>query len=202
MLSSILQASETELIWTMRLSVVVFAALSTLLSLTVNSIYLLFVLCGDFVYVILFPQFFCVIHVPVSNAYGSLTGFVFGYIIRFAAGEPAMNIPALIKYPLFEVIDGVPTQLFPFRTLTMVISLCTIILVSFLTDVAFRRGYLDKKWDVFKCFVSTSEPTDDKKTDSKKIENKYGEGNDSDTKIGGNLNPGFGAKDSDLDTPL
>ena len=186
----------------MRFTVLVCATLATVLSLTVNSIYVLFVLSGDFVYVILFPQFLCVIHVPICNSYGSLVGYIVGYVLRLAAGEPALNIPALIRYPLFEVIDGVPTQLFPFRTLTMVMTLCTILLVSILTNVIFRRGYLDKKWDVLKCFASTSEPIDVKKTDSNETEKKYAEGNESDTKMGGNLNSSFEVNDSELDTPL
>ena len=172
----------------MRIAVVVFATFATILSLTVNSIYLLFVLCADFVYVILFPQFLCVIHVPVSNSYGALVGFVGGYILRFAAGEPALNIPAAIKYPLFEIIDGVPTQLFPFRTLTMVVSLVLIIFVSILTDYIFRRGYLDRKWDVLRCVVNLDQSEDDETKMQEVEDTKKDEESDDHAKTGESRN--------------
>ena len=189
----------------MRLSVPVCAALATILSLTINSIYTLFILCDDLVYVILFPQFVCVMYVPVSNTYGSLISFLLGYLLRLAAGEPALKIPALLKYPLFDVIDGVPTQLFPFRTLTMLISLCTIILVSILTSVVFKHGYLDKKWDVFKCVVNTDEPIDNKDSGVKlkgSGETKEAEGDESHTVKEGNLNPALTVENAACDTRL
>lgn len=40
----------------MRGSILVIAALATVLALTIESVYALWFLCSDFVYVILFPQ--------------------------------------------------------------------------------------------------------------------------------------------------
>ncbi|XP_071507686.1 high affinity choline transporter 1-like [Diadema antillarum] len=146
-------ASERELMWLMRLFVIVVTVVATIMALTVSSIYALFVLCSDFVYVILFPQLVCVIHVDKSNTYGSFTAFTLGLFLRLAGGEPALKLPALIHYPFYDEEYG---QRFPFRTLCMLVSLLTSILVSYAASFVFEREYLSKKWDVFKCFGEKS----------------------------------------------
>ena len=62
-------------------------AAATLLGIVVNSIYALWFLCSDLVYVILFPQFVLVVHTRFTNAYGSLVGFILGMILRFTGGK-------------------------------------------------------------------------------------------------------------------
>nr|KAG5700863.1 hypothetical protein BaRGS_012270 [Batillaria attramentaria] len=73
---------------------VVVAAASCVMAISVSSIYSLFLLCSDFVYVILFPQLVCVLYVHWTNTYGSLAGFVLGLLFRLLGGEP--NILDLI----------------------------------------------------------------------------------------------------------
>uniref|UniRef100_H2YD71 Uncharacterized protein n=1 Tax=Ciona savignyi TaxID=51511 RepID=H2YD71_CIOSA len=51
-----LQASQTELVWVMRVTIVLVAVAAAALALAVKSVYLLFYLCSDLIYVILFPQ--------------------------------------------------------------------------------------------------------------------------------------------------
>ena len=152
-----LEASERELIWVMRATILVVAAVATGLALSTNSIYALAILSSDIVYVILFPQLLCVVHVPVSNTYGSVAGLVVGLSLRLCTGEPALRLPPLIHYPLFEVVDGAPTQFFPFRTFAMAMSLITLLLVSVISHAAFRQGWINKRWDIFKCVVDVQE---------------------------------------------
>ena len=71
----------------MRIAVLFVGAAATLLGIVVNSIYALWFLCSDLVYVILFPQFVLVVHTQSTNAYGSLLGFILGMILRFTGGK-------------------------------------------------------------------------------------------------------------------
>ena len=145
------------MMWVLRVSVIAVAAVATAMALTVKSIYVLFILCSDFVFVILFPQFVCVIHVEKSNTYGSLSAFCLGLFLRLAGGEPALGLPALIHYPFYDGGAEGNGQLFPFRTLAAIVSFLTLVIVSYVTDVIFRRGYLDKKWDVFHSVMNTED---------------------------------------------
>ena len=140
--------------WVMRLSIVLFGALATTLSLFITSIYDLFVLCADFVYVVLFPQLFCVVYFYKCNTYGSLLGYIIGLFLRLAGGDPTLMIPPLIKYPFFDETYG---QLFPFRTLAMLVSFVTILIVSYPLDYLFRNNKIPMKYDFFKCFTNGEE---------------------------------------------
>ena len=70
----ILKASENEVIRVMRVSIVFVGLLATLMALTIHSIYGLWYLCADLVYVILFPQLLCVVYMEKANTYGCLSG--------------------------------------------------------------------------------------------------------------------------------
>ncbi|KAJ8318600.1 hypothetical protein KUTeg_003691 [Tegillarca granosa] len=144
-------ASEIEILWVMRISIFGVGALATAMAITVSSIYDLWFLCSDLVYVILFPQLICVIYLRISNTYGSLCGFILGMFFRLAGGEQSMNVSPIIKYPWYS--DG--TQLFPFKTLSMLISLTSIVLVSAITKFIFERAYVPAKYDIFMCIVNT-----------------------------------------------
>ncbi|VDK40572.1 unnamed protein product [Anisakis simplex] len=60
----------------MRIAIVAVGFLATLMALTINSIYGLWYLCADLVYVILFPQLVCVVYMERSNTYGSIAGYI------------------------------------------------------------------------------------------------------------------------------
>lgn len=139
------KASEKEVIWVMRISMVLVGATATVIALLVNSIYTLFALCSDLVYVILFPQLCSVIHIPDANIYGSIMGYIMGLILRVGGGESAIGFPALIKYPYYD--EENKEQLFPFKTLSMIVSFLTIISVSYLTKYLFTKGILLEKYD-------------------------------------------------------
>lgn len=146
------KASENEILWVMRVSIFGVGALSTIMGITVDSIYMLWFLCSDLVYVVLFPQLVCVVYLRWTNTYGSLSGYILGLFFRLAGGETSLGIPVLIKYPFFSETDG---QLFPFKTLSMLITLTTIMLVSIITKKLFETGTLHRKFDIFMCVVNT-----------------------------------------------
>lgn len=59
----------------MRVAIVFVGILATVMALTIQSIYALWYLCADLVYVILFPQLLCVVYFQRSNTYGCLLGY-------------------------------------------------------------------------------------------------------------------------------
>ncbi|XP_795278.3 high-affinity choline transporter 1 [Strongylocentrotus purpuratus] len=147
-------ATERELLWVLRLSIVVVTALALVMGLTIKSVYALWFLCSDFVYVILFPQLFCVVYFSKVNTYGSFFAYIVALFLRLGGGDTTLRIPPFIKYPLYNDVDG---QLFPFRTFAMSMSFLTLVIVSYLTNFIFLNGYLRKQFDVFQCIVNIPE---------------------------------------------
>lgn len=145
-----------EIIWVMRTGIGVVGILSTVMALTIPSIYGLWSMCSDLVYVILFPQLLMVVHFkPYCNTYGSLSAYIIAFLVRISGGEPLMGLPALIHYPGYE--PETQTQLFPFRTMAMLMSLITLVGVSYGTQVAFITGKLAPGYDIFRCVVNIPE---------------------------------------------
>ena len=138
----------------MRVAIIGVGILATLMGITVDSVYTLWYLCSDLVFVILFPQLLAVIYIRWSNTYGSAAGYVTGWFFRLAGGEPALGIPVLIEYPYYNKEDG---QLFPYKTLCMLLSLTIICLVSLATNYLFEHGILHRKLDIFKCMFNTQD---------------------------------------------
>ncbi|MEQ8352712.1 MAG: sodium:solute symporter family protein [Leptospiraceae bacterium] len=103
---------------------------ATLIALQVKSVYALWFLCSDFVYCILFPQLILALFDRKTNTIGSLVGFIVALFLRLGGGEAVLGIPTFLPYPMVGE-DGVVN--FPFRTLAMLSSMVTIILVSRLT---------------------------------------------------------------------
>ncbi|KAK3090092.1 hypothetical protein FSP39_009134 [Pinctada imbricata] len=145
-------ASENEILWVMRIAIFGVGILATAMAISVDSIYMLWYLCSDLVYVILFPQLTCVVYVKGANTYGSLAGFVIGLLLRILGGEPSLGIPAVMKYPWYDY--GGSTQMFPFKTLCMLITFCLILGVSYPAKYAFEGGLIPAKYDIFMCIVN------------------------------------------------
>jgi len=143
------KASEKEIIWAMRVGVIACGAIATYIAIVVDSIYGLWFFCSDLVYVILFPQLVCVVYLPKANTYGSITGYILGLIFRFTGGEGLLNLPPVIKYPGYIEDHGI--QNFPFKTMSMLISMSSIVLVSHLTHWLFTSKTISSKWDVLQC---------------------------------------------------
>ncbi|MEM0996846.1 MAG: sodium:solute symporter family protein [Bacteroidota bacterium] len=114
----------------LRRSIWIVGIAATLLALQVKSVYALWFLCSDFVYCLLFPLLFTAFFDRKANAYGAIAGFVVAAILRFGGGDPTLGLPALLPYS--TAADG--SVNFPFRTLAMLSSLLTIVVVSRLTQ--------------------------------------------------------------------
>ncbi|XP_041363770.1 high-affinity choline transporter 1-like [Gigantopelta aegis] len=148
------KASDRELIWILRISTIVAGTLSTVIAVTVKSVYGLYVLCSDLMYVILFPQFTCVLFVKITNTYGGIFGFALAFVLRVFSGEPLIGLPTFIKFPFYDENEG---QLFPFRTFIMACSFLSTVLVSILLKYIFKRKWIPDRYDVFGCFTTESE---------------------------------------------
>lgn len=97
-----------------------------LLALQVKSIYVLWFLCSDLVYCLLFPALVCALFDRRANARGAAAGFFLALFLRIGGGEPALGLQPLLPYPM--IIEG--ECLFPFRTFAMLSGLLAIIVVS------------------------------------------------------------------------
>ncbi|KAF6207661.1 hypothetical protein GE061_016108 [Apolygus lucorum] len=150
------RASEMEIIWVMRVSIFVVGILATIMALTIPSIYGLWSMCSDLVYVILFPQLLMVVHFKDHcNTYGSLAAYIVALVVRVSGGEPLLGLPATIHFPGYDEEDQ--KQLFPFRTMAMLLSLGTLAGVSWGTKHVFEVGYLSPGYDLFRCVVNIPE---------------------------------------------
>lgn len=148
------------MLWVMRIAIVAVGASASSLALAVDSIYTLFELCSDLVYVILFPQFCCVIYLQGTNTYGSFMGYIMGLVFRVGGGESTIGMPAFIKYPYYDEETG--QQLFPFKTLSMIVSFLTIIIVSYSLRFLFKKKILPVKLDFLHCFREYQKPDEDR----------------------------------------
>lgn len=135
-------ASEKIIRKTIRFSVLVIGSIATWLALTVQSVYALWFLCADLVYVILFPQLVMALFYKKSNYIGALSGVVVGLILRLGGGEEVFNLPSFISYPMNDPVYGIQ---FPFRTFAMVMSLLTIVVVSYATRNVIKINGLKKR---------------------------------------------------------
>ncbi|XP_072714857.1 high affinity choline transporter 1-like [Ciconia boyciana] len=142
------KATETEVLWAMRTSMLVFGAGAASLAFYSSSVYDLWFLSGELVYALLFPQLCCALFAHSTNTYGSAAGFLVGLLLRLLAGEPALSIPPVICYPACSLVNGTYSQLFPFKTFIMLLTLGTIVAVSYVAAVLFRRNFLPHRWDV------------------------------------------------------
>jgi high affinity choline transporter 7 len=119
-------ASHRETRYVVRFTIVAVGIAATALALSVGSVYVMWYLCADLVYVILFPQLVTALFDRRANRIGVISGATVGLVLRLGGGEPYLGLPALIPYPL-QTPDGCH---FPFRTVAMLGGLATIWLVS------------------------------------------------------------------------
>ncbi len=109
-------------------AVVIMGIFASCLALKVQSVYALWYLCADFVYVILFPQLVMVLFLPFAHARGAVVGFFVALFFRILWGEPTLGIHSFL---------GLSTENVPFRTLCMLTSMFTIVCVSWICE---RKG--------------------------------------------------------------
>ncbi|KAJ4937662.1 hypothetical protein JOQ06_002294 [Pogonophryne albipinna] len=147
-----LQASERELQWVIRISVLVVGLAGTGLAFGDDSVFGLWLVSSDLLYCVLFPQLICVLHCGFANSYGAFSGFTMGLLLRALSGEPLLGIPAVILYPGWREVHGVIVQYFPFRTLAMLASLTGVIAVSWLVQLGFYHKLIPQSWDLLGAF--------------------------------------------------
>ncbi|KAH8009937.1 hypothetical protein HPB51_022993 [Rhipicephalus microplus] len=135
-------ASSDEMAAAVRMSVCLFGATTTAMALDVRSIYTVWNLSADIVYVLLFPQLVCLFYLAeLTNTYGVLAGFFVGLLLRTFCGEPLINAPALLRLPLC-------------RTVCMIASFSCTVGVSYASRNLFARRVLP---DFLGCFVVVGE---------------------------------------------
>ncbi|XP_063160423.1 high affinity choline transporter 1 [Candoia aspera] len=147
-------ASDNEIVWIMRITIFVFGASATVMALLAQSIYGLWFLSSDLVYIIIFPQLLCVLFIKGTNTYGAIAGYLFGLVFRITGGEPYLSLKPLIFYPGWYQEDGTYFQRFPFKTLAMLTSFFTNIAVSYLAKYLFESGTLPPKLDFLDAVVA------------------------------------------------
>ncbi|XP_068593673.1 high-affinity choline transporter 1-like [Cebidichthys violaceus] len=157
-------ASDREIVWVMRLTIFVFGALATAMALLTGSVYGLWYLSSDLVYVIIFPQLLSVLFVKGTNTYGSVAGYIFGLLLRIGGGEPYLKLPPFIYYPgwvtqvrIHHVTGDVEhfiQQRFPFKTMSMLASFLANVAFSYLTKYLFESGTWSHKYDFLDAVVS------------------------------------------------
>jgi len=124
-----------------RLSILLFGAIATVLALKVQSVQALWFFTGDLVFVLLFPQLVCALFDPHVNRVGSMAAFTTSLILRAGGGEPLLGLPHFIPYPeIFSAfLSGTPADwydtqtgamLFPFKTVAAVVGLAILPIIS------------------------------------------------------------------------
>lgn len=139
----------------MRITIFLFGASATAMALLAKSVYGLWYLSSDLVYIIIFPQLLCVLFIKGTNTYGAIAGYLLGLLLRITGGEPYLYLQPLIFYPgWYEDDDGIYMQRFPFKTLAMLTSFFTNIGVSYLAKYLFESGTLPPKVDFLDAVVA------------------------------------------------
>jgi len=150
---------EKEVVVALWFFIICNCAISTTLAIKYKSIYELFVLCGDFTYVILFPQLVLVLYWSKSNTYGAISSFLVSLMLRLLVGDKYLGLPAVISFgtisspcPTMEDPALVCQGELPYRTIVMLIGLVVHILISGLVHVIFCFVKISLRWDFLHCF--------------------------------------------------
>ncbi|XP_061577900.1 high affinity choline transporter 1-like [Cololabis saira] len=155
------KASERELQWVIRVSVVVTGLAGSALAFGNESVLAFWLISGDLIYCMIFPQLVCVLHVHWANTYGAVSGYLTSLLLRGLSGEPMFGIAPVLLYPGWREEDGVIKQYFPYRTLAMLSSIISITTVSWLVELAFSRQFIPESWDLFGVFKEKRQTEDE-----------------------------------------
>uniref|UniRef100_H3CFK1 High affinity choline transporter 1 n=1 Tax=Tetraodon nigroviridis TaxID=99883 RepID=H3CFK1_TETNG len=151
-------ATDVEIVWVMRITIFVFGALATAMALLTGTVYGLWYLSSDLVYVIIFPQLLSVLFVKGTNTYGSVAAYVVGLLLRIGGGEPYLRLPPFIYYPGWVMQERTHhltgEQRFPFKSVSMLASFMANVVFSYLAKYLFESGTLSHKYDFMDAVVS------------------------------------------------
>lgn len=155
------QASDNEMQWVIRVSVVVVGLVGTSITFYTNSTLVLWILGADVSYTMMFPHLVSVLFFKVTNGYGATVGYIVGVTLRILLGENVLAIPVVLRLPGCTLEDGVYVQKAPVRTVSMLFTLVTILLFSWLAGLIFNHGLLPERWDIFKVGCKVPTPPED-----------------------------------------
>ncbi|KAM8848336.1 high affinity choline transporter 1-like isoform 4-T4 [Synchiropus picturatus] len=141
-------ASEREMQWVVRITVVLVGVVGTSLTLLNNSIMVFWIVGADITYIFTFPALTCALYCEFSNGYGAIMGVFIALLLRVLSGEPEFGLPAVLHYPGGTVIDGMYIQRAPVSTICMLSNLLATIFFSYLASLLFNRGILPQSWDI------------------------------------------------------
>lgn len=135
------------------LRVVIFIAglFAVALSYIGTSVYSLWYLSSDLVYVILFPRLCCVVFFKFTNSYGGVVGTVVALLLRFLCGEEALKIPVVINLPPHNANNE---SQFPSKTFAMLIGLFLDLSISWVAHWLFVVKKTNPKYDFLKMLKS------------------------------------------------
>ncbi|XP_055493467.1 high-affinity choline transporter 1-like [Leucoraja erinacea] len=136
------KASDREVMYVMKSTVLVVTVLATVLALFTSTIYGLYALSADIVYVVIFPQLVCVLYAPCVNRFGFVTGVLTGALLRMAGGEPLFDLPPLIYYPGGHFQDDYYVQTFPHKTFAMLFSLIITVVLSHISKLKWPEVFV------------------------------------------------------------
>ncbi|XP_074518563.1 high-affinity choline transporter 1-like [Halichoeres trimaculatus] len=156
------QASDLEMQWVIRVTVVVVGLVGTSITFYTNSTLLLWILGADVSYTLMFPHLICVLFFEVTNGYGAMAGYLIGLTVRILFGENTVGLPVVLCLPGCTLEDGILVQKSPVRTVAMICTSVTILLFSLLAAFMFNHSLLPERWDIFgvKHNVSTASAAD------------------------------------------
>lgn len=153
-----LQASDNEMQWVIRITVVVVGLVGTSITFYTKSILVLWILGADISYTLIFPHLVAVLFFKVANGYGAAVGYITGLTVRILLGDRSVGLPVVLHLPGCTLEDGIYVQKSPVRTISMLITFVTILLFSMVASLMFNHGLIPERWDLFnvKCNVPTS----------------------------------------------